>query len=106
MLKLMLVAAMSLVVGALIATYGVQGRADAAAVSSCPRKAFTQFRTATLGQGASVPVPQGCTDTLLLALYLQVYALREHSATQDTYLTTLQGRLDNVCRQIPQIRCG
>jgi hypothetical protein len=106
MAKTMLIAATSLAIGGLIGTYGVQGRADAAAVDSCKRKAVAQFTTATLGQGASVPVPEGCTDALLLALYLQVYSIRDHSAAQDSYLTTLQGRLDNVCRQIPQIRCG
>jgi hypothetical protein len=106
MLKMTLVAVTSLAIGGLIATYGVQGRAAAAAGGSCPRKVVAQFTTATLGQGASVHVPPGCTDELLLALYLQVYTMREHSASQDSYLTTLQGRLDNVCRQIPQIRCS
>jgi len=100
---MMLVAAISLVVGGLIATYAFQGRADAAA-QRCPHKAIVQFTTA-LAQGASVPVPPGCTDALVLQLYVQLFNMSQRVQTHDSLLTMLRGEFESFCRQIPQIRC-
>jgi hypothetical protein len=104
MRKIMLVAAISFAVGGLIGAYAQQGGADAAAQSSCPPKALKQFTTALLRQGGAVPVPQECTEALLVQLYLQVYGMNARLQAHDTSLATLQGRLYNACRQM-QVSC-
>jgi hypothetical protein len=105
MRKMTLVAAISLMVGGLIATYGFQGRAAAAGQRSCSHQDVVHFTNATLRYGASVPVPQGCTDVLVLQLYLQLFNVSQNQQAHDASLATLQGRFDSLCRQIPQLRC-
>jgi hypothetical protein len=100
MRKLMLVAAISLTVGGLIGTYAGLGRADAAAAGSCSRPSIVRFMTTTLGRGAVAQVPPGCTDALLLQLYLQVYRLSEQTQTLNSSVTTLDGRLIRLCQQL------
>ena len=109
MRKMIAVATLSLIVGGLIGAYGFHGQAEAASQDSCSHKAVVQFGAATLGRGATIPVPQGCTDELLVQLYLAVHAMSGREQTQSSSsemrLGTLEARVEGLCRQIPQIRC-
>src|SRR3954447_9710021 len=103
MRKMMLVAVISLTVGGLIGIFGPGRRGDAAAAPSCPHSSIVRFMKTTLGRGAVAQVPAGCTDSLLLQLYLQSYGGSQQSQALSTSLATLATRFNTFCAQIHRV---